>query len=135
MALSQVILFKKGLSTDIDLTIKNQSEKIQQKKDIHYLCKFCKTKITSAKHKIKINGKFKHVCANPHGLIFELGCFSDGKNFIPTGEPTKDFTWFSGYAWQVIVCATCLSHLGWLYTALNSSFLGLILTNLIEEND
>ena len=135
MALSQVILFKKSLSPDIELIIKEQTEKIEQKKDIYYLCKFCKTKITSARYKIKINGKFKHVCANPHGLIFEVGCFSDGKNFIPTGEPTKEFTWFPGYAWQIVVCATCLNHLGWLYTSSESSFLGLILTNLIEEKN
>jgi len=69
MALSQVILFKKGLSPDIDLIIKEQIEKIEQKKHIHYLCRFCKTKITSAKHKIKKNSQVQiliHVDLHTH---------------------------------------------------------------------
>ncbi|GAB6888762.1 hypothetical protein JCM13304A_22610 [Desulfothermus okinawensis JCM 13304] len=134
MAILQHILLKKGTSTKLDIVIKEQNQKLQQKSEVHYLCKFCKTKITSAKYKIKVNGKFRHVCANPHGYLFELGCFSNGKNFVPAGNPSKEFTWFPGYAWQVILCATCFAHLGWLYTTSTNSFLGLILTNLIEEN-
>ncbi len=135
MAILQHILLKKRYLNQVRYCNQRTKSKTPTKKsEVHYLCKFCKTKITSAKYKIKVNGKFRHVCANPHGYLFELGCFSNGKNFVPAGNPSKEFTWFPGYAWQVILCATCFAHLGWLYTTSTNSFLGLILTNLIEEN-
>jgi len=120
---------------DIEHLAEIKDKKYFQRQDIHYLCKFCKARITSWKFKIKVHGEFKHICVNPNGIVFEVGCFSEASNCIPIDNPTKEFTWFPGYAWQVILCSTCLNHLGWLYTSNNSYFVGLILTNLIEEQE
>ncbi len=132
--LSPILFFKRSPGYDIKEISLTKTKKKKKTREIYYLCKFCKTKITSSRYKIKVNGKFKHLCANPHGILFEIGCFSHGTNYVPASKPTEEFTWFKGYAWQIIVCINCLNHLGWIYTLGDSSFLGLILTNLVEEN-
>lgn len=121
--------------TELKATEKTKTKKTIKKGKIRYLCKFCKTHITSSNHRIIVKGKSVHVCANPHGIIFEVACFSYAKNYIPIDRPTLEFTWFPGYAWQIILCANCLSHLGWLYISEKDHFLGLILTNLLEDYD
>lgn len=58
-------------------------------------------------------------------------------------RPSSDFSWFPGYAWQIAVCSTCSSHIGWKFHALNKnlkpkSFFGLSCKSLVvspEESD
>lgn len=98
------------------------------------VCKTCRTRITRHDLAMEINGKHHHVFFNPQGYVFELGCFASAKNIIPTGPRTDEFTWFPGYAWQVVACAGCNAQLGWRYTSSTTGgFFGLILTALIDE--
>lgn len=98
------------------------------------VCKACRTRITRRDLGMEIDGKHHHVFFNPHGYVFELGCFASAKNVIPTGPRTDEFTWFPGYAWQVVACAGCNSQLGWRYISPTAGgFFGLILNALIEE--
>jgi hypothetical protein len=129
------IYLKKDNTAWSDPVSYTKHKKKLQRRKTYYCCKFCRTKITLSKYRIKVLGKFKHICANPHGILFEVGCFSDASNCIPVEKPTKEFTWFPGYAWQILVCANCLNHLGWLYTSSKSHFFGLILGNLTQEEE
>ena len=98
------------------------------------VCKACRSKITRRDLAMEVNGSHRHVFFNPHGLVFELGCFASAGNVIPTGPKTGEFTWFPGHAWQVVACAGCSTQLGWRYTGGNSGFFGLILSALMEED-
>jgi hypothetical protein len=97
------------------------------------VCKVCRSKITRRNLGMEVNGSHRHVFFNPHGQVFELGCFASAKNILPTGPKTSEFTWFSGFDWQVVACTGCITQLGWRYTGPHGGFFGLILSSLIEE--
>ncbi len=97
------------------------------------VCKVCRSIITRRNLGMEIDGKHLHVFFNPHGYVFELGCFASAKNIIPTGPKTDEFTWFPNYAWQVVACSGCQEQLGWRYTGDKGGFYGLIVKALIEE--
>ena len=53
---------------------------------------------------------------NPHGYVFDVVTLS--QTFprgaaIARGPPTERHTFFPGYGWQPIQCASCGAHLGW----------------------
>lgn len=76
-----------------------------------------------------INDRHEHAFFNPAGIAFEIRCFCRAPGAVPHGNPSAEFTWFPAYRWQVALCATCRTHLGWLFTN-GGSFYGLIATRL-----
>lgn len=97
-----------------------------------FRCSICRRKITSSENTISVNGNHRHVFANPHGKIYEIGCFACAPGCINHGPPTMECTWFAGCSWRFSLCATCSTHLGWHYQSnLGGSFFGLILANLV----
>lgn len=101
--------------------------------DKTFLCAQCRSPIAAASHVCAINGKSSHTFANPAGAVFHIGCFSAAANLQQVGLPTSEFTWFPGYRWQIVVCATCNLHLGWRYVS-DIQFYGLIMSRLIPVN-
>ncbi|WP_291318678.1 cereblon family protein [Desulfonatronospira sp.] len=98
------------------------------------LCYGCLSRITSQEAGISINGNQKHVFVNPHGLVFQVGCFSWAVNCLGTGPSTAEFSWFPGFTWQIAVCISCLMHLGWRYSSGDSNeFYGLIMDRLVLD--
>ncbi len=97
-----------------------------------YLCRFCRTPVARAEHRVRIDGLLDHVFANPHGHVFEIRCFSRAEGGVPVSFPSSEFSWFKGYEWQVGECGQCHGHLGWFYSRKEASFWGLILDNLIQ---
>ena len=98
------------------------------------LCRQCLSVITRQSEQVEVGGFFRHTFANPHGIVFEIGCFRSAVGCGYTGLPTNEFTWFGGYYWQVAVCAACLTHMGWRFTATDKfSFFGLILDRLLAS--
>jgi hypothetical protein len=99
--------------------------------DRYILCRNCRNRITHTDARISIQGAHRHTFANPHGIVFEIGCFqtADGCGYI--GAPTAEFTWFKGYRWRVAVCRACLVHVGWHFASGVSGFVGLIIDQLI----
>lgn len=95
-------------------------------------CRACRAKITSRALAMEVDGRHRHVFFNPHGLVFELGCFASAKNLIPQGPPVAEFTWFPGHRWQPVTCAQCRAQLGWRFLGADSGFFGLILKNLMD---
>lgn len=105
------------------------------KEDIHILCRTCLHPITRPAERISVQGRHTHTFANPHGIVFEIGCFQRAPGGGLIGPASNEFTWFTGYRWRVCVCAACLNHLGWAFLPpANGAFFGLILDRLIEPS-
>lgn len=100
-------------------------------------CSACRSKVTEASARAEIDGRHRHTFFNPHGLVFDIGCFSRAAGCAPVSPPTTEFTWFPGYAWRIVVCRSCGVHLGWSYHSESGggTFFGLILDLLVEEDD
>jgi hypothetical protein len=101
----------------------------------YILCRNCLHAITRPAERIGVDGLHRHTFANPHGMVFEIGCFQDAPGCAAIGPASEEFTWFAGHRWRVCVCAACLVHLGWRFTPSGGNgFYGLILDRLIEPS-
>ncbi|MCU0560156.1 MAG: cereblon family protein [Desulfobacterales bacterium] len=97
------------------------------------LCRECLHPVTRDRERISVAGAHRHTFANPHGIVFEIGCFSRAPGCARVGPASAEFSWFPGCTWQVAVCAACLAHLGWGFQSPGGgNFFGLILDRLIE---
>ena len=97
------------------------------------LCKTCGQFITHERDRFTVQGSHLHTFANPHGLVFEIGCFQTAPGCAYGGALSAEFTWFAGYQWKVAVCTGCLTHLGWLFVSTATQFNGLILERLVTS--
>jgi hypothetical protein len=95
-------------------------------------CAFCRRPITTTAAAIEVSGSHAHSFANPDGIAFRIGCFSDAHGLAKLDPSSTYWTWFPGYSWQVELCAHCREQLGWLYRSSEHAFHGLILDNLVE---
>ncbi len=98
------------------------------------LCTRCGLAITTRDQRIEMNGRHEHTFANPHGIIFRIGCFESAPGCVTLPEEVKEFTWFDGYAWSHAMCFLCGNHMGWKYRAEQNCFHGLVLDRLVEED-
>ena len=96
----------------------------------NFFCVYCNSLITNSNFQIKINTSHRHTFPNPHGIVFEIGCFKEAMGCSALKESSNEFSWFSGYNWRIAVCSSCLNHLGWLFTSNANSFFGLILEKI-----
>ncbi len=96
-------------------------------------CRNCKQPITSDDYRIAIAGRHLHRRVNPMGVEFEFGCFGEAPGAATLGEPTVEFSWFTGYAWSFAHCGRCDVHLGWLFEGGDPPFFGLIAILLEDE--
>ncbi|NOX79802.1 MAG: hypothetical protein GXP57_01680 [Deltaproteobacteria bacterium] len=90
------------------------------------VCRRCRAVITGRDQAIVVNDAHLHAFFNPAGVVYEIRCFRRAPGCFIHGRPTSEFTWFSGYSWQFCLCSTCLTHLGWFFSAADFSFYGLI---------
>jgi hypothetical protein len=81
-----------------------------------------------------MNGMHEHTFANPHGIIYRIGCFRDAPGCVAFPEEVKEFTWFDGYAWAHAMCSRCGNHMGWKYRIEHDCFHGLVLDRLVEKD-
>ncbi|MBW2432577.1 MAG: hypothetical protein JRF36_03170 [Deltaproteobacteria bacterium] len=122
---------KDGRSTP-ELVEKEAPEQEPEEEE-YILCRQCSQAITRPAERITVQGSHQHTFANPHGIVFEIGCFKTARGCGYAGPPSFEFTWFSGYAWRVCYCTMCLTHLGWIFIADSGDiFHGFILDRLIE---
>lgn len=74
---------------------------------------------------------------NPYGQMRVILTVKDARSIVAAGDPTTEFTWFAGYAWQVAYCASCREHLGWLFETASVDpprrFWGLLKDALVER--
>ena len=95
------------------------------------VCARCLFPVTDPSKQITVKGSFSHIFANPHGHVFEIGCFSDADGCISASPKSDEFSWFSGCEWQIGICKNCAVHLGWIFTSRDERFYGLILEKII----
>ena len=95
------------------------------------LCKTCKSHITDSNQAIAVSTTHTHTFPNPFGLVFTIRCFASAPGCVTHGEASPDFSWFSGYDWQIVLCRGCSEHLGWKFCG-NDVFFGLIAAKLFE---
>jgi len=102
--------------------------------EVYLLCRACRHPIARPADRISVHGRHLHTFANPHGIVFEIGCFQNAPGCGVIGPASDDFTWFAGHRWRVCICAACRAHLGWAFLpTAGSAFYGLILERLIES--
>jgi len=100
-----------------------------------YICCQCRQPIAQNSARASIQGQHLHVFSNPSGIVYEIACFSTAVGFSFSGEYTNDFTWFSGYAWRIVICSRCLAHLGWMFSGAGGSlFFGFITDRVVAES-
>lgn len=112
--------------------IKDETEQETSEDDRLIRCVQCLHGITRVGDGISRQGMHRHTFANPHGIVFEIGCFKEAAGCGYAGAPTAEFTWFPGYAWRIAVCKKCTLHLGWLFLSTEKDrFNGLIVDRLV----
>ena len=116
-------------------TLEKEAGDPSPEEEEYILCRQCHQAITKPAERIAMQGAHRHTFANPHGIIFEIGCFRNAKGCGYAGVASDDFSWFAGYSWRVCFCTMCLTHLGWMFSPKGGHlFHGLILDRLIEPS-
>ena len=96
------------------------------------VCSKCKGPVTKVSERIEIFGRHDHSFGNL-GYPVELGCFRNADGCLGVQGVSHGYSWFRGYAWQIQVCKSCYTQLGWKYMSETESFYGLIFNTLREE--
>ncbi|MBZ0237603.1 MAG: hypothetical protein K8M05_35130 [Deltaproteobacteria bacterium] len=96
------------------------------------LCRTCRSRITHEDHRVEVNGAHEHTFVNPGGFVHRIGCFAVATHLGQIGRPETAFSWFPGFSWQIVVCKTCRTHLGWIYRCAGDRFTGLLLDELVS---
>ncbi|TYH61119.1 hypothetical protein ES332_D07G028100v1 [Gossypium tomentosum] len=83
-------------------------------------CKICKTVIARRSDMLVMStdgpmGAY----VNSYGYVHEVMTFRKAKGLVTSGRPHEEYSWFPGYAWTIINCASCDVQMGWLFTATN----------------
>ena len=113
-----------GDSPRADDTRTNEEEKL--------VCEVCRSLITTTAARLELFGGHVHTRINPAGYVFRLGLFADAPGVKSVTEPSHEFSWFPGYAWQIVVCRGCLEHLGWEFGG-EKRFFALLPEKLVAE--
>ena len=93
-------------------------------------CAVCGHRITERAYRSEMAGAHEHVFVNPHGFTFRVGCFVAAPGCKYVGETSEAFSWFPGWSWQIAICGSCRTHVGWIFRLGGDQFHGLILTAL-----
>lgn len=139
-ALADKVVDKPPLDTDPALgavldRLKDQQREPEDedRKRARYLyCAQCSQAVTQPEQAISINGGHQHLCMNPHGFEFDLGCYREALGCAISGEPTHADSWFPGFLWRYAHCADCQQHLGWYFERSDAYFYGLIRERIRE---
>lgn len=99
---------------------------------VRILCSSCGHRLTTADARSAVDGAHRHVKVNPHGHVFHIACFRPLPGVAALGAPSEEFSWFSGYRWQIALCGNCHVHLGWLFSG-DTHFGALIEGRFIED--
>jgi len=121
-----------GEESDPTILEKGAEDRLPEEEE-YILCRQCRQAIAKPAERIAMQGSHRHTFANPHGVVFEIGCFRSVKGCGYAGAASDEFSWFAGYSWRVCFCSMCLTHLGWMFIQKGGDiFHGLILDRLIE---
>jgi len=121
-------------STGIAQGVPSEQQEEETDREKVLACRRCLAHITEENQRISVDGAHQHTFANPNGHVFDIGCFRSARGCLEAGPPSEEFTWFPGYSWRVVICAGCMTHLGWLFHLSGEyHFFGLILDCLVSS--
>lgn len=82
------------------------------------LCRGCDNEITNKNDvfSMSLSGPMA-AYVNPGGYIHEMLTVGRVSNLALQGRPSTENSWFPGYAWTILNCQSCHSHMGWRFTA------------------
>jgi len=96
------------------------------------VCASCGHLVTRVYEKIEVRGRHHHDF--PYfGNIVRLGCYRKAPGCVGVERISNGYSWFRGYSWQIQLCASCYTQLGWKYMSQDDSFYGLVFKMLREE--
>lgn len=110
-----------------------QAQDREPQRDHHgfLCCLACRVRVTSLDARAQQAGRHEHLCENPDGVVFRIGCFDAAPGCVMIGRPSSHWTWFPGYRWRVALCGRCGAHLGWQFRdGGGGTFFGLIVDRL-----
>jgi hypothetical protein len=97
------------------------------------VCRQCAQRLSRPGERIAVGGTHRHTFANPNGIVFEIGCYNMVTGCAFIGPPSYEFPWFPGHSWQIAICSSCQTHLGWIFRGqAGAQFVGLILDRIRE---
>ncbi len=121
----------------LEIETRQQHDTLSEEDQV-IVCRACNNIITRPFYKIPVSSSFSHIFANPHGHVFEIGCFSRAEGCMEASGLSSEFTWFAGYSWKIEICRQCKSHIGWIFicdcenaSGMPVQFHGLILDKLV----
>lgn len=105
------------------------------------ICAACGSRLTDAAAAIEIAGRHRHTCVNPGGIVYRIACYARAPGCAGDGARSDYYSWFAGYAWQVLVCGGCRAHVGWAFHGggparvhAEADFAGLIADRIAEAD-
>ncbi|MBI2376549.1 MAG: hypothetical protein HYV07_21315 [Deltaproteobacteria bacterium] len=125
-----------GSSAEGDASSPSSSSGVAEKADRALACRGCGSSISRPELAFGVDGgEPVRVFPNPYGQMRKILTVRDAWGIVGVGEPTMEFTWFDGFAWTAVMCASCHAHLGWRFDASGprSRFFGLLIEALIER--
>lgn len=93
-------------------------------------CNACSQPVARRSDTTSINGSHVHICTNPFGIRFHVGCYAEALGCDLSGRPTAADTWFPGFRWRLATCSGCRTHLGWYFERGTEYFYGLIVDRI-----
>lgn len=96
------------------------------------VCAACGRLVTTVSEKTEIRGRH-HYDFPYYGHIVRLGCYRNAPGCVGMERISYGYSWFRGYAWQIVLCRNCYTQLGWKYMSQDDSFYGLVFRLLREE--
>ena len=116
-----------------------KTSRLVQKKRKRLFCRVCSSRISGMRYLTSVDGGSPNrLFRNPNGDLYEIITLSNCKGLQDTSPPILEETWFPGYPWVVLHCASCLTHLGWRWEnpgRIPSLFYGLIRERLVEKEN
>jgi len=125
------VSFDKTGSGQRQTTNKSQDEKQAEEQGV--FCAGCQEYLCGRDQAIEMAGGHRHAFVNPAGVEFEIAIYREIA-CRRQGPLTLAYTWFAGFAWQLVLCPGCRRHLGWRYHQPDSpDFYGLITDRIHEK--
>ena len=94
-------------------------------------CAFCGHLVTTVSEKIAVRGRHHHNFPY-YGHIVRLSCYRSAPGCVGVERISNGCSWFRRYAWQIQLCRSCYTQLGWKYMSHEDSFYGLVFKLLRE---
>ena len=131
----QGLLLRKQAPTELDADGETDDETVPEEEEEKLYCAQCGHLITDGTWRISMAGDHEHTFFNPAGVIFEIYCFKEAPGVFARGRASGEFTWFTGYKWQVAQCTGCAVHMGWKFSGADQPrvFFGLIRSKLTDH--